>query len=363
MNEAITKVLEDRYFLRGENSWEQLAERVGGIYEPAKQLIKDMKFIPSTPTLMNGNTKGQRKGGLSSCFPMGIEDSISGIFDALKDAAMVTKAAGGIGYNFSKLRSSKEVVNSLDGRTSTGPLPFIDMFNSMLDGIRQGGARRGAGMAMLDVDHPDILDFIDSKKDWETQRFGRFNISVRMTDSFYENLDTNPDSPMIIRNVCDRKESELKDHAGKVVTYKQLWNKIVASAHHCAEPGLFNIDTAFRQCSVTNYSTDVLSNPCCLVGDTIINTDRGPMTIKDLAELDDALRYNIKVMSYNPSRDEMTYEDMESAWLAKNTNELIEIETEDGIKLKLTVDHNILTTRGYIEAQHLTEADEIISYY
>ena len=87
------------------------------------------------------------------------------------------------------------------------------------------------------------------------------------------------------------------------------------------------------------------------------------MTIKDLAELDDALRYNIKVMSYNPSRDEMTYEDMESAWLAKNTNELIEIETEDGIKLKLTVDHNILTTRGYIEAQHLTEADEIISYY
>lgn len=363
MNESIVKVLKDRYFLRGETTWDQLATRVGGIYEPAMQLIKDMKFIPSTPTLMNGNTKGQRKGGLSSCFPMGIEDSISGIFDSLKDAAMVTKSAGGIGYNFSKLRSSKEIVGSLDGRTSTGPLPFIDMFNSMLDGIRQGGARRGAGMAMLDVDHPDILDFIDSKKDWETQRFSRFNISVRMTDSFYENLEKNPDAPMIVRNVVDRKENELKDHNGKVVSYKQLWNKIIFYAHSCAEPGIFNCDTAYKQCTVTNYSQDVLANPCCLVGDTIINTDRGPMTIKDLAELDDAIRYNIKVMSYNPSRDEISYEDMESAWLAKTVDELIEIETEDGIKLKLTADHNILTKRGYIEAQNLTEEDEIVSYY
>lgn len=363
MNEAIMNVLRDRYFLRSENSWEDVAERVGGIYEPVEQLIKEMKFIPSSPTLMNGNTKGARKGGLSSCFPMGLTDSIEGIFDSLKDAAMVTKAAGGIGYNFSCLRSSKEVVSTLDGRTSTGPLPFIDMFNSVLDGIRQGGARRGAGMAMLDVDHPDILDFIDAKKDWQSQRFARFNISVRMTDSFYENLDSNPNAPMIVRNVVDRSEHELQDHTGKTVSYKQLWDKIVSSAHHAAEPGLFNIDTAFRQCSVTNYSTDVLSNPCCLVGDTIINTDRGPMTIKDLAELDDALRYNIKVMSYNTFNNEVSYEDMESAWLAKNTNELIEIETEDRINLKLTVDHKILTTRGYIEAQHLTEEDEIISYY
>ena len=262
MNESIMQVLKDRYFLRGETSWEDIANRVGGIYPPATNLIKEMKFIPSTPTLMNGNTKGQRLGGLSSCFPMGLEDSIEGIFDSLKDAAMVTKAAGGIGYNFSRLRSSKEIVGSLDGRTSTGPLPFMDMFNSMLDGIRQGGARRGAGMAMLDVDHPDILDFIDSKKDWQTQRLARFNISVRMTDEFYQKLDETPDAPMIVRNVVDRKESELKNHEGKVVTYKELWNKIIGMAHHCAEPGIFNSDIAYRQCTVTNYSQDVLANPC-----------------------------------------------------------------------------------------------------
>ena len=262
MNESIMQVLRDRYFLRGESSWEDIANRVGGIYEPATELIKSMKFIPSTPTLMNGNTKGQRLGGLSSCFPMGLEDSIEGIFDSLKDAAMVTKAAGGIGYNFSRLRSSKEIVGSLDGRTSTGPLPFMDMFNSMLDGIRQGGARRGAGMAMLDVDHPDILDFIDSKKDWQTQRLARFNISVRMTDEFYQKLDETPDAPMIVRNVVDRKVHELKDHQGNTVTYKGLWTKIIGMAHHCAEPGIFNSDIAYRQCTVTNYSQDVLANPC-----------------------------------------------------------------------------------------------------
>ena len=262
MNESIMKVLRDRYFLRGEFTWEMLADRVGGIYTPATNLIREMKFIPSTPTLMNGNTKGQRLGGLSSCFPMGIEDSIDGIFDSLKDAALVTKAAGGVGYNFSKLRSSKEEVGSLDGRTSTGPLPFMDMFNSMLDGIRQGGARRGAGMAMLDVHHPDILEFIDSKKNWQTERLSRFNISVRMTDEFYEKLDDTPDAPMIVRNVVDKKETELKDENGNIVTYKQLWDKIISMAHHCAEPGIFNSDIAYRQCSVTNYSTDVLANPC-----------------------------------------------------------------------------------------------------
>lgn len=363
MNESIMQVLKDRYFLRGESSWEDIAKRVGGIYEPATELIKSMKFIPSTPTLMNGNTKGQRLGGLSSCFPMGLEDSIEGIFDSLKDAAMVTKAAGGIGYNFSRLRSSKEIVGSLDGRTSTGPLPFMDMFNSMLDGIRQGGARRGAGMAMLDVDHPDILDFIDSKKDWQSQRLARFNISVRMSDEFYQKLDETPDAPMIVRNVVDRKEHELKDHEGKVISYKDLWNKIISMAHHCAEPGIFNSDIAYRQCTVTNYSQDVLANPCCLTGDTIINTDRGPMTIKDISDLPFEERVSIKVMSYNPNRDEIIYETIENAWKAKTADDIYEIETEDGIVLKLTSDHNVLTERGYVEVKNLNENDNIISYY
>ena len=165
MKEPIYNLLKERYFLRTENSWENLAKRIGEIYPDATELIKEMKFIPSTPTLMNCNTKGARKGGLSSCFIMGIEDFIASIFDALKESVLVTKNVGGIGYDFSTLRSSSEEIKTLDGRLSSGPLPFMDMFNTMLDGIRQGSARKGAGMAQIDIDHPNILKFIEAKRD------------------------------------------------------------------------------------------------------------------------------------------------------------------------------------------------------
>jgi ribonucleotide reductase alpha subunit len=108
-----------------------------------------MKFIPSSPTLMNANTNGERIGTLSSCFIMGIEDSLSGIFDAVKECAIVTGKSGGVGYDFSSLRSSNEGVKSTGGKVSSGPLSFIDIFNSTLDGVQQGGSRRGAGMSML----------------------------------------------------------------------------------------------------------------------------------------------------------------------------------------------------------------------
>jgi ribonucleoside-diphosphate reductase alpha chain len=263
MNEAIMNLLRDRYFLQNENSWLELAERVGGIYEPVAQLIKDMKFIPSTPTLMNGNTKGKRLGGLSSCFVMGIDDSIEGIFDALKESAIVTKNAGGIGYDFSPLRSASEEIKSLDGRKSSGPLPFMDMFNSMLDGIRQGGARKGAGGAWLNINHPSILEFIEAKKDYSTLRLNRFNLSVRVPGWFYEKLDNSPDEIMQVKNVTDSKSYDLLDKDGKPVTIRQLWDKIIHLAHASAEPGILNSDIAEKQCTVLKYGKGkVGNNPC-----------------------------------------------------------------------------------------------------
>ena len=101
--EAIQKLLQDRYFLSKESKWTHIAERVSGIYPKAFNLINDLKFIPSSPTLMNANTGGEKIGTLSSCFPMGIEDSIDGIYNALKEGAKVTKASGGVGYDFSLL--------------------------------------------------------------------------------------------------------------------------------------------------------------------------------------------------------------------------------------------------------------------
>lgn len=149
MQNKINNLLKERYYLPTEDSWEQLATRVSAIYPPILEDIKNKAFLPSTPTLMNANTDGQKKGTLSSCFTMGIEDSIEGIFDSLKEGAVVTKSSGGVGYDFTVLRSDKEGIKSLYDRPSSGPIPFMLMFNQMLDGIQQGGVRRGAGMGML----------------------------------------------------------------------------------------------------------------------------------------------------------------------------------------------------------------------
>lgn len=258
MNEGIYKLLKDRYFLEKETSWEDVANRVSALYPPIKEDIINMKFIPSTPTLTNANTKGERTGTLSSCFPMEIKDSIEGIFDAIKECAFITKSGGGVGYDFSKLRGSNEVIKSIN-RKSSGPLPFLNIFNSTLDGIRQGGVRRGAGMALLAIDHPQIIDFINAKKD--TSKFTRFNLSVKVNNKFYKTLRNNPDK---IHEVKDKGGNyyPLKNKDGKEVTVKDIWTMIMEQAWSTGEPGLFNEDIAKDRCTVTNLSDNVICNPC-----------------------------------------------------------------------------------------------------
>jgi len=258
MQNNIQKLLQERYYLPNENTWEELATRVSDIYPPIKEYIINKDFIPSTPTLMNANTKGQKKGTLSSCFTMGIEDSIEGIFESIKEAAIVTKASGGVGYDFSNLRSSHEGIKTLQDRPSSGPLPFALIFNQTLDGIQQGGVRRGAGMGLLRVNHPNILDFIRIKNNKGVME--RLNLSVKMTNEFYKKLDEDPNS---IHQVVykDGTTHDLLDN-GKSVTVKQLWDEIIEHAWLCAEPGIINEDIAKDQCTVFYKYLNILTNPC-----------------------------------------------------------------------------------------------------
>lgn len=274
----IDKLLKDRYFLSHETCWDDIAKRVSVIYPEIYEDIRDMKFIPSSPTLMNCNTGGKRIGTLSSCFPMGIEDSIEGIFDAVKECAIVSKAGGGVGYNFSHLRSSNENVKSIGNRKSSGPLAFIDIFNSVLEGVSQGGIRRGAGMAQLNIHHPDILNFIKVKK--EIGKYNRFNFSIRIPNLFYSDLRKTPDKIFQVKNVINDEWYDLKEN-NKKITYKELWDKIIESAWTSAEPGIFNSDIAFDRFSVKNLSGEILGNPC-VTGETLLRSPLGDFKIKDL---------------------------------------------------------------------------------
>jgi len=230
---------------------------VSKIYPPIEQHMANMEFISSSPTLMNANTK-ESNGTLSSCFPMDIEDSIEGIFEALKESALVTKMGGGVGHNYSRLRGSSEIVKGIN-RPSSGPVAFIENFNCMLHTIMQGGRRRGAGMAILNVFHPDILQFVRAKRD--LGKFQRLNFSVEMPSVFYKKLEKEPDSIHQVRSVACDIWYNLTDN-GKPVTVKQLWDEIIEHGWKTGEPGIFNVDIAKSQCTVTNLSEMVLSNPC-----------------------------------------------------------------------------------------------------
>jgi ribonucleoside-diphosphate reductase alpha chain len=255
----VENLLKERYWLKNELKWEDSCKRWSEIYPEIYNYILGLDFMPSTPTLMNLNTKGERKGTLSSCFILDVEDSIDGIMDAMKEAAFVTKAAGGVGYNWSKLRGANENVKSISAN-SGGILSFIQIFDSVLDGVRQGGRRRGAGMSMVTIYHPDILKFINAKLD--ITKFTRSNFSVVTDNAFYKTLKNNPDKIFRTRNVVDKQENDLLDDEGKPITYKQLWDRIIENAWTSAEPGIFNGDIAADQCTCKHITKNVFSNPC-----------------------------------------------------------------------------------------------------
>jgi ribonucleoside-diphosphate reductase alpha chain len=256
----IENILKERYYLKNESSWQHVSHRLSETILPEMyDAILNRTFIPSTPTIMNLNTKGERIGTLSSCFILDIEDSMGEIMDSMKDAAYVTKAAGGVGYNFSKLRGSTENVKSISAN-SGGVMAFIGIFDAVLDGVRQGGRRRGAGMSMLSIYHPDILKFVDAKQ--KEGVYERSNFSVAPDTEFYEVLQNDPYRIFQTKNVVDGKRNDLVDEKGMKYTYQMLWDKIIHNAWSFAEPGIFNSDISADRCTCKHITRNVFCNPC-----------------------------------------------------------------------------------------------------
>ena len=211
------------------------------------RLMSSLDFLPNSPTLMNAGTK---LGQLSACFVLPVEDSMAGIFSALRNMAFIHQSGGGTGFSFSQLRPHGDVVRSTGGIAS-GPLSFIEVFDKATDVIKQGGRRRGANMAILSVDHADAIPFILAKT--RTDLLQNFNLSLTLTDRFMQAAESGADHAFV------------NPRTGKVAERRparEVLELICSAAWQCGDPGVIFIDEVNRHNPLIDIAPIEATNPC-----------------------------------------------------------------------------------------------------
>jgi len=282
------------------------------------EALSDFKFLPAGRVVAGAGTA--RNVTLFNCFVMGaIPDDMSGIFTHLREAALTMQQGGGIGYDFSTLRPKGAPVKGV-GADASGPLSFMDVWDAMCRTIMSAGYRRGAMMATLRCDHPDIEAFIEAKE--QPGRLRMFNLSVLVTDAFMQSVKE--DAPW---------ELKFGGTTFKVLPARELWDKIMRATYSYAEPGVIFIDRINQRNNLSYCETISATNPC-VTADTWVQTGDGPRQVRDLVG-----------RPFEALVDGTLFASGARGFFPTGRKPVVRLDTQEGFSLRLTADHKVRAVR------------------